>query len=156
MLMLKVGTLMRKDNMASGDRRTAMEQTQTRAFTFVEVIVALAIISISLLALLRLHIISIGMADTAEITSQAVFLANEKIAETLASGYPKEGTNSGTVEKNALCLDWKTEVTDLRLSQLDKARIGGLRKISVVVNWKQGLGNKHLQMSTYVADRELK
>lgn len=156
MLILKVGILMSNNNMANGNRRRVMQQTQTGAFTFVEVIVALAIVSISLPALLRLHIISIGMADAAEITSQAVFLANEKIAETLAAGYPKEGTNSGTVEKNALCLDWKTEVTDLRLPQLDKAGIAGLRKISVVVNWKQGLGSKHLQMSTYVADRELK
>jgi len=147
---------MSKSNMVNGNRRRAMEQTQTRAFTFVEVIVALAIVSISLLALLRLHIISISMVDKAQITSQAVFLANEKIAETLATGYPKEGTNSGTVEKNALCLDWKTEVTDLKLSQLEKAGIAGLRKISVVVNWKQGLGKKHLQMSTFVADRELK
>lgn len=156
MLILKAGILMSKSNITNGNRRIAMEQIPTRAFTFVEVIVALAIVSISLLALLRLHIISIGMADTAEITSQAVFLANEKIAETLAVGFPKEGTNSETVEKNALCLDWKTEVTDIKLSQLEKEGISGLRKISVVVNWKQGLGSKHLQMSTYVADRELK
>ncbi len=142
--------------MAYRNRRIATEQTRTRAFTFVEVIVALSIVSISLLALLRLHIISIGMADTAQITSQAVFLANEKIAETLAAGFPKEGANSGTVEKNAFCLDWKTEVTDLKLSQLEKEGIAGLRKISVVVNWKQGLGKKHLRMSTLVADRELK
>lgn len=156
MQILKVGTLTSDSNMANGNRRTTTVPTQTRAFTFVEVIVALAIVSISLLALLRLHIISIRMADTAEITSQAVLLANEKIEETLAAGYPKEGSNSGTVERNALCLDWRTEVTDLRLSQLDKLGIAGLRKISVVVNWKQGLGSKHLQMSTYVADRELK
>ncbi len=156
MPILKAGILMSKSNMANGNRRKVMEQTQARAFTFIEVIVALAIVSISLLALLRLHIISISMVDKAEITSHAVFLANEKIAETLATGYPKEGTNSGTVEKNALCLDWKTEVTDLKLSQLEKAGIAGLRKISVVVNWKQGPGSKHLQMSTYVADRELK
>ncbi len=156
MPILKAGILMSKSNMAYRNRLIATEQTRTRAFTFVEVIVALAIVSISLLALLRLHIISIGMADTAQITSQAVFLANEKIAETLAAGFPKEGTNSGTVGKNALCLDWKTEVTDLKLSQLEKEGIAGLRKISVVVNWKQGLGKKHLRMSTYVADRELK
>ena len=154
--MLKAGILMSKNNMANRSGRTAMEQTRPRAFTFVEVIVALAIVSISLLALLRLHIISISMADTAEITSQAVFLANEKIAETLAAGYPKEGTISGTVKKNALRLGWKTEVTDLKLPQLDGAGITGLRKISVDVNWKQGAGSKHLQMSTYVADRELK
>jgi len=124
-------------------------------FTFVEVIVALAIVSISLLALLRLHMISISMADTAQITSQAVFLADEKIAETLALGYPEVGTDSGTVEKNALCLHWQTEVTHPQSPQLDEANITGLRKILVDVSWKQGVGRKHIQMSTYVADRKL-
>jgi len=126
-----------------------------RAFTFVEVVVALAIVSISLLALLRLHLISITMVDKAQITSQAVLLANEKIAETVAAGYPKEGTNSGTMEKNGLTLNWQTEVTNLRLPQLEKVRITGLRKILVDITWKQGLNRKQLQTSTYVADRKL-
>ena len=126
-----------------------------RAFTFVEVVVALAIVSISLLALLRLHIISISMVDKAQITTQAVLLANEKIAETIAAGYPKEGTNSGTTEKNGLTLNWQTEVKDLRLPQLDKVHISGLRKILVDIAWKQGVSRKQLQMSTYVADRKL-
>lgn len=137
------------------NRCTAIRGTRKRAFTFVEVLVALVIVSISLLALLRLHIISISMTDTAEITSQAVFLANEKIAETLAPGYPEEGTNTGTVEKNALYLHWRTEVTDLQPSQLGELHIDGLRRIFVDVSWKQGIRRKHLQMSTYVADRNL-
>ena len=124
-------------------------------FTFVEVIVALAIVSISLLVLLRLHIISIRMVEAAETTSQAIFLADEKIAEMLASGYPKVGSYSGTVEKNGVMLNWQTEVTDLDSSQLDGADKSGLRKICVDVGWKQGAGSKHLQMSTYVADRKL-
>jgi len=126
-----------------------------RAFTFVEVVVALAIVSISLLALLRLHLISITMVDKAQITSQAVLLANEKIAETVAAGYPKEGTNSGTMEKNGLTLNWQTEVTNLRLPQLEKVNITGLRKILVDITWKQGVSRKQLQTSTYVADRKL-
>lgn len=137
------------------NRCTAIGGTRKRAFTFVEVLVALVIVSISLLALLRLHIISISMTDTAEITSQAVFLANEKIAETLAPGYPEEGTNSGTVEKKALCLQWRTEVTDLQPPQLGGMEIDGLRRIFVDVSWKRGIRWKHLQMSTYVADRNL-
>lgn len=126
-------------------------------FTFVEVIVALAIVSISLLVLLRLHIISIRMVEAAETTSQAIFLADEKIAEMLASGYPKVGSYSGTVEKNGVMLNWQTEVIDLDSSQLDRDRAdkSGLRKIYVDVGWKQGAGSKHLQMSTYVADRKL-
>lgn len=125
------------------------------AFTFVEVIVALTIVSISLLALIRLHIISITMTEAAEITSQAVSLAEEKITEILATGYPKEETNSGTVEKNALTLHWQSEITDLRLTQLEQADITGLRRILVDVRWKQGVRQKHLQMSTYAADRKL-
>ena len=49
-----------------------MKTRKRKAFTLVEVIVALVIVSISLLGLIRLHLISISMADAAEITSQAV------------------------------------------------------------------------------------
>ena len=124
-------------------------------FTLVEVIVALVIVSISLLGLIRLHLISISMADAAEMTSQAVLLAEEKIAETLALGYPKEGTASGVVEKNTHSLHWQTEVAGLQSPQLVEADITGLRKICVEVGWKQGSSSKSLQMSTYVADRRL-
>ncbi len=132
-----------------------MKTRKWKAFTLVEVIVALVIVSISLLGLIRLHLISISMADAAEITSQAVLLAEEKIAETLALGYPKEGTASGTVEKNAHSLHWQTEVAGLQSPQLTEADITGLRKICVEVGWKQGSSSKSLQMSTYVADRRL-
>jgi len=142
-----------KTNSKNG--RTNIGRERIRAFTFVEVVVALAIVSISLLTLLRLHIISISMVDKAQITTQAVLLANEKIAETVAAGYPETGTNSGSMEKNGLTLNWQTEVTDLRLPQLDKVNIDGLRKILVDITWKQGLSRKQLQMSTYVADRKL-
>lgn len=152
----KVGILMSKANMHRTNGHTATEKVSARAFTFVEVIVALAVVSISLLALLRLHIISITMADAAETTSQAIFLAEGKIAEALALVYPEVGTSSGSVENNNLRFCWQTEVADLGLQQTDEADITGLRKISVDVSWKEGAGRKQLQMSTYVADKKLK
>jgi len=145
---LKAGIWMSENNITAKMR----QNLRTNAFTFIEVVIALAIVSISLLALLRLHLISIRMTETAEITSQAVLLAGEKMAEKLAMGYPKQETDSGTVEKNGLPLHWQTEVTDLQSPQLDEANITGLRKMLVDVSWKQGTGYKHLQMSTYVAD----
>ena len=137
------------------NKRATMGSTRKSAFTFIEVLIALVIVSISLLALIRLHLISIRMIETAEITSQAVLLANEKIAETLALGYPEEGTNSGTVQKNALGLHWRTEVTDIEPYHLGELDIAGLRRILVDISWEQGIRWKHLQMSTYVADRKL-
>lgn len=125
------------------------------AFTFIEVLIALVIVSISLLALIRMHLTSINMTEAAQIKSQAVLLANEKIAETLALGYPEEGTKSGTKEMNALDLHWQTEVTDITPYKLNEFDIEGLRRILVDVSWKQGIRYKHIQMSTFVADRKL-
>jgi type II secretion system protein I len=126
------------------------------AFTLAEVLVALAIVSISLLTLLKLHIISIRLADTAEITSQAALVADEKMTEILATGYPQVGSNSGTVERNNLRFEWRSEVTDLQLPQPGEVAVGGLRKVSIDVGWKNGPGKKHLETSTYIADRKLK
>lgn len=143
--------------MASVENKPAARKvTRAKGFTFIEVMVALAIVSISLLALLRLHLISIRMADNAQKISQAVFLAEQKIAETLAEGYPNEGINGGAVEQNGALFGWRTNITDIYSPQLGEADITGLREILVDVNWKQGVGHKHLQMSTYVADRRMK
>lgn len=142
-----------KTNSLKGRKNAGRERR--RAFTFVEVVIALAIVSISLLTLLRLHLISIRMVDKAQITTQAVLLANEKIAEVMAAGFPQEGTDSGTTEQNGLTLSWQTEVRDVQPGQLEKEQISGLRKILVDITWKQGRSRKQLQTLTYVADRKL-
>jgi hypothetical protein len=168
---------MPKDNMYRADAVAPKQDSQTRtlstletiatspavcfrrgfltAFSFVEVLIALAVVSIFLLALLKLHLISVKMTDVAEVTSKAVLLANEKIAENLAAGFPKQGTDSGSIEYSALKLNWRTEVTDLHLPPLDRAGIKGLRKVLVDVSWPYGVRLKHVQMLTYVADREI-
>jgi type II secretion system protein I len=127
-----------------------------KAFTFIEVMMALAVVAISLLALLRLHIGSLAVAETAEITSQAALLADEKIAETLALGYPDIATDSGDVESNGLTLHWQTQVTDISLPALDSRGDSAMRRIQVDITWNQGRNQKHLQTSTCVADRKLK
>jgi prepilin-type N-terminal cleavage/methylation domain-containing protein len=137
------------------NKRATIRGTRKSAFTFIEVLIALVIVSISLLALIRLHLISIRMTEAAGITSQAVLLANEKISETLAAGFPEEGTDSGSVELNALCLNWRTEVTNIEPYHLGDMDIAGLRRILVDISWEEGIRRKHLQMSTYVADRKL-
>jgi type II secretion system protein I len=122
----------------------------------VEVIVALAVASIALLSLLKLHLLSLRCVDKAQITTQAVLLANEKIAETLAAGYPDRGQKSGTVEKNGLTFNWRTEVVDMQLPGSEQQRVTGLRKVMVDVNWRRGSTGRQVQMSTCVADGRLR
>ena len=155
MLILKAGILKRKYEPGHKKGCAAACKGRIRAFTFVEVMIALAIVSISLMALLRLHLISAHMVDKAQIMTQAVFLADEKMAETLAADVPEEGIRSGAVEKNGLKLNWKTRVENLPSLQLDEEDSAGLWRVLVDVSWKQGNNPKHLRMSTYVADKEL-
>ncbi len=142
---------------ATGGKARCAARTgrRARAFTFVEVIVALAIASISLLTLLKLNLLSIGLVDRAQITTQAVLLANEKIAETLAAGYSEPGRESGTVERNGTKLTWHARVEDVQLPQLEESHITGQRRVVVDVNWKRGAPGKRVRMSTCVADGRL-
>jgi len=130
-----------------------MKTKRATAFTFVEVLLALAVVSLSLLSLLRLHVTGIKMAERIDMTTQAVFLAEEKMTETLASGYPQVGTCSGCVEKNARRLNWRTQVANTRPALPHNLRIEGLRELSVEVSWEQGGGLKTLKIATYIAER---
>ena len=155
MRILKAGILKRKYGTAHTEDCVTSRKERIGAFTFVEVMIALVIVSISLMALLRLHLISAHMVDRAQIMTQAVFLADEKMAEALASDFPKEGVRSGAVEKTGLTLNWRTRVEDLQSTQWDAENLNGLRQVLVDITWKQGSLPKHLRMSTYVADRKL-
>jgi type II secretion system protein I len=121
------------------------------AFTFIEVLIALAIAAIAVLGLLRLHLMSITTAEAAEATAQAVFVAQEKMAEASALGYPPQGTNSGAVERNGLSFTWQTEVTDVGSQDLHALALKDLRRVQTLVTWQQGTSPKNVQMTTYVA-----
>ena len=66
-------------------------------FTLIECVPALAVASIALLALLRLQLVGISTADKARGLTQAVLVAQGKMAETLSAEYPSVGTTSGMV-----------------------------------------------------------
>ncbi len=126
-----------------------------RGFTIIEVIMALAIVSIALVSLMRLHLVSLRMAYTGRVTSQALMLAREKIAEQLATGFGQPTTDSGTEYKNNLDFHWRTEVTDAELPTINGIVLNDLRRISVEVSFKDGSRQKEVKLSTLVANRKL-
>jgi general secretion pathway protein I len=129
-----------------------MRFRRPKGFTLIEVVAALAIVSIALLGLLRLHLISISTADKAQTVAQAALLAQERMAEVLCCGYPPVGTQSGVAEAEGSQFTWRTEVTEARSGPGQSGlNLSGLRKLSVDVAWRKGTGHKHVRMITYVA-----
>ncbi len=131
-----------------------MRPPRLNGFTLVESMAALAVASIALLALLQLQLLSMRVADKAQVMTQATLLAQEKLAEAISSGYPSVGVTSGTMETEGELLTWRTEVTDARLPAVCRpARTGDrLRTLSVEVSWQRGAGDKHIRMTTCVAE----
>lgn len=129
-------------------------RTRSAGFTFVEVLLALTIASIALLGLLRLHLLSTATADAAQATTEAVFVAQAQIAETLARGFPAQGTTSGAVQRNGQTFTWTTEIRDAGRSDAVLAP-KGLREVSVTVAWEPVANGKSLTMTTLVADTRI-
>jgi len=133
-----------------------MKDAKAGAFTLVESVLALAVASIALVALLGLHLAALKTAETAENLAQAVLLAQAKLEEKLAVDYPQVGTESGRIEQNGLQLDWKTRVKPLSVPALDRAGVGRLREVSTEVGWKQGNARRYVRLTTWIADRKWK
>ena len=127
-------------------------QPAKKAFTFIEVIVALAIVAIALTALLRLHLISINMTDRTNVRTQAVLLAQSKMDEVTADVSPYVGVTNGTIRRNQLDFNWQRRITELNIPQLDKNDFDTLRRVDVDVSWKHGNNNKHINLTTYVTN----
>jgi len=131
----------------------AMRSNEPKGFTLIEVIAALAIVSTALLGLLQLHLVSLRTADKAQVITQAVLLAQEKMADVLCCGYPPLGANSGVVEANGSELAWRTEVTDERVLPGGRSdlRPHDLRKVAVDVSLQKDPGGKTIHLTTYMA-----
>lgn len=125
------------------------------AFTFIEVLVALAVVSISMVGLIRLQMMSINLVDASDTSTSAVFLAREKLAETLSEGFPDEGSDSGVIESNGKKFHWEISVSDSDLIESGSSKNQNLRKVSVRIGCENSGKRDKLQMVTYVADREL-
>ena len=123
-------------------------------FTLIEVVVALAVVSIALLGLLRLHLLSVASADKAQTLTAAVLLARARITEATCSGYPRVGVESGRAETEGGEMTWRTQVTNGQPTRRGEVR-DGLRRIAVEVAWGRGTARKQIEMTTYVAETRI-
>ena len=129
-----------------------MKTGRRTAFTFVEVIAALAVVSIALVGLLQMNLLSAKAAETAQTMSQAVLLARAKMTEALCAGWQETRPQSGTTDVDGSQYAWRTELKSVDAPQLQNLRRGALRQLRVSVTWQEGAAQKSVEMATYVAD----
>ena len=122
-----------------------------QAFTFLEVLVALSVVSVSIVALLNCHTISLRNYVYSQTISRVTLLAEEKINEIEAKGFPEIDDQEAEEYENGLLYfyeegefyDFEAEPTDLFQpvwrkeywwsSLIEETEYEGVRKVTVEV-----------------------
>lgn len=114
-------------------------------FTLLEVMIALAILSLVAVAFLRSQAGSFRLIDEAGYISLATLLAKEKMAELEGKGFSEPGRSSGEGEEGFQDFKWEKIVS--------ATEVWNVQKVQIKVLWKEGDNERTLELVTYMTKR---
>ena len=114
-------------------------------FTLLEVMIALAILSLVAVAFLRAQASSVHLVDESVQISLATLLAKEKMAELESNGFPEPGRTSGDGGEDFPLFHWEQVVSSTENLNL--------RKAVVRILWMEGTRERSLELMTYFAKK---
>jgi hypothetical protein len=120
-------------------------------FTFLEVLIALCVVVITLVPLIQLHVTSIRLVHSGSRMARATLLANAKLAEIVATDAVDIGESSGHIEEErGLVFQWRSTVRQADLAELEGTAISGIRRVHVDVSWQDGRRDSMVSADTFV------
>ena len=136
--------------MTMWNRRRVKFQAHITApgFTLLEVLIAVAIVAIALVAFMGLHLRSLDATIRAQDLSTAVLLAQGKMAT--MSEFPETGEEQGKFAGPELArFQWATAVTERMLNALDGGQPVTVRRLEVTVSWVDGQQTHYYTLEAY-------
>ena len=136
--------------MTMWNRRRVKPQAHIRAagFTLLEVLIAVAIVAIALVAFMGLHLRSLDATIRAQDLTTAVLLAQGKMAT--MGEFPDTGEEQGKFAGPELeRFQWATAVTEHTLDALDGGQTVTVRRLEVTVFWVDGQQTHHYTLEAY-------
>jgi general secretion pathway protein I len=109
-------------------------QAKASGFTLLEVMIALAIIAIALVAALGSQSQSVSLANEAKFTTTVTFLAQRKIAELEALDAEDLISDGGDFGEDFPDYHWESVVTDLTMEGFEDAS-KHIKRIALTVSW---------------------
>ena len=103
-------------------------------FTFLEVIVAVALLAISLTAVLGSQSQSVSLASEAKFYTTVTFLAQGKMAEIEAKGLDTWSSDSGDFGEDFPGYTWEVDVGNVSLDYPENVS-NHLREVTLILSW---------------------
>jgi general secretion pathway protein I len=117
-----------------------------QGFTLLEVMVALAILAITLVVIFSQQAAGIKVGSEARIITKATFVAQERMTTLITQERLPIGEEEGEVQEEIPPLKWKQMV--------EESATEGLHRVTVLVQWKEGERDRDLRLVTYVTTQE--
>jgi general secretion pathway protein I len=137
------------DTISQGERNIEANflgnEMKEKGFTLLEVMVALAILSIALVVLFSQQATSLSRGNEARIITKATLLAQEQMSGLLAEDRWRIGIEEGEVKESIPPFKWR--------QQVEEGDIEGMKRITVVILWKEGEKEREVRFVTYVASQ---
>jgi len=119
----------------------------TSAFSLIESLIALAVVTLAVVALTRLHLQTLNLIDQTQSFYHAANFAQSKLEQTLAQ--PTPISSSGTDSNTPRTLQWNTTVSTAHLPFLQMQGDPLLQRIEVTTSWPSRNQTKYLTLTTY-------
>ncbi|QTA84344.1 type IV pilus modification PilV family protein [Desulfonema magnum] len=127
----------------------------SKGFTLIETLVAMMILSISLVIILQLFSGGLRSGKLSENYTRAIFHAREKMEETLLAKALEDEVTEGNFEDG---FKWKSEIVYLAPEEKDgekKKEPVDMFNITIEISWNEGRNKKHFQISTLKIAKKL-
>ncbi len=111
-------------------------------FTLIEIMVALAVLAISLTVLLGLRNRDIALSAYANHMTEATLLARQRISEITFAGFPDLGESEGDFGEDRPGYRWKEAVKQTPYDVV--------RELNLEVLWKEGGRDEKVQFTTFI------
>ena len=124
-----------------------MKNLLDRGFTLLEVMIAVALISIALVTLLGSQSQSVFFANSAKFETMAALLAQSKMSEITIQAADSLSSDSGDFGEDYPGYAWEATVSDVSIEGMDTIS-NYLKQIDLTVTW--GVFNYNIRLYHYV------
>ena len=107
-------------------------------FTLLEVMVALAVMALVLVSVFRINAQSVSMSETARFQSLAALMAQQTLAQTLATASEPPFSDAGSFDGDRSGYRWRIDMVSLNPLVLADERVLKMTRIDVEITQKNG------------------